>query len=183
MVEQMIMGAGKTTVVCPLLCLMLADGRSLVMQVVPPALLEFSRSMLRSRFSSILHKRVYTLNFERSSVIDSSIVCKLENAASMGAIVVSTPSAVKSYMLKFIEDVLIANDAGEKSRQEAQKEVRVGPRVFHMRREGVCIIDEVDVVLHPLKSELNFPIGRKEDLRSLPRVCLAPQRPAWQTST
>lgn len=43
LVKQMIMGAGKTTVVGPLLTLILGDGRSLVMQVVPPALLEFSR--------------------------------------------------------------------------------------------------------------------------------------------
>ncbi len=31
--EQMIMGGGKTTVVAPLLALMLADGRTLVVQV------------------------------------------------------------------------------------------------------------------------------------------------------
>jgi hypothetical protein len=31
--QQLIMGAGKTTVVCPLLALMLADGQSLVTQV------------------------------------------------------------------------------------------------------------------------------------------------------
>lgn len=34
-VRQMIMGAGKTTVVAPLLALMLADGDSLVVSVVP----------------------------------------------------------------------------------------------------------------------------------------------------
>lgn len=39
--EQMIMGGGKTTVVGPLLALLLADGASLVIQVVPAALLEF----------------------------------------------------------------------------------------------------------------------------------------------
>lgn len=39
----MIMGAGKTTVVGPLLALILGDGRRLVAQVVPHALLEFSR--------------------------------------------------------------------------------------------------------------------------------------------
>ena len=39
------MGAGKTTVVAPLLALMLADGKSLIMSVVPKALLEMSRYM------------------------------------------------------------------------------------------------------------------------------------------
>lgn len=69
MVKQMIMGAGKTTVVGPLLALMLGDGKSLVAQVVPPALLEFSRSIMRSTFSSIMHKRVYTLHCERASKV------------------------------------------------------------------------------------------------------------------
>ena len=63
--EQMIMGGGKTTVVAPLLALMLADGASLVAQVVPAALLEFSRTCLRERFSTVLTKSVYTFHFDR----------------------------------------------------------------------------------------------------------------------
>ena len=33
---------------------------------------------------------------------------------------------------------------------------------------GHCIIDEVDLVLHPLRSELNFPVGPKEQLDFAP---------------
>jgi hypothetical protein len=44
-VKQMIMGAGKTTVIAPLLALMLGDGESLVLSVVPKALLEMSRNV------------------------------------------------------------------------------------------------------------------------------------------
>ena len=36
--------------------------------------------------------------------------------------------------------------------------------ILELFRAGVCIMDEVDWVLHPLKSELNFPIGEKNDL-------------------
>lgn len=39
-VKQLLMGAGKTTVITPLLALFLADAKSLVAVVVPPALLE-----------------------------------------------------------------------------------------------------------------------------------------------
>ena len=42
LVKQMIMGAGKTTVVSPLICLMMAHGDYLVVQCVPPALLPMS---------------------------------------------------------------------------------------------------------------------------------------------
>jgi hypothetical protein len=46
----------QTTVIGPLLALILADGSRLVTQVVPSALLEFSRSIMRSRFTHIISK-------------------------------------------------------------------------------------------------------------------------------
>ena len=157
-------GAGKTTVISPLVCLLLADGEHLVTQVVPSALLEFSRSVLRSTFSSIMPKRVYTFAFERSSAIDGVLYKKLENARKHAAVVVTTPSSVKSLLLKFIESVFRANDPGDKQQRETAKEVKEALRIFQLLRNGVTLMDEVDVVLHPLKSELNFPVGRKEDL-------------------
>ena len=132
--------------------------------MVPAALLEFSRSVLRSTFSSIMPKRVYTFAFERSSVIDAVLFKKLENARKHAAVVVTTPASVKSLMLKFIESVIRANDTGDKQQKEVHKEVKEALRIFDLLRGGVALMDEVDVVLHPLKSELNFPIGRKEDL-------------------
>ena len=108
MVQQMIMGAGKTTVVGPLLTLMLADGDRLVTQVMPGALLEQTRTVLRSRFSStIMPKRVYTLEFERS--VEDSVQAvdmiwkKLDSARRSGYVIVSSPESMKSFMLKFVE--------------------------------------------------------------------------------
>lgn len=94
---------GKTTIVCPLLTLMLADGDNLILQVVPPALLELSRSVMRSTFSSIMHKRVYSLQFDRSSVIDARLSKKLLTAKITKGVVITTPTAVKSIMLKYME--------------------------------------------------------------------------------
>eukprot|EP00906_Rhabdomonas_costata_P026113 RCo037232 len=53
---QMLMGEGKSTVVTPLLGLLLADRLQLVMLCVPHALLDFSRQALRDRFLP-LHNR------------------------------------------------------------------------------------------------------------------------------
>ena len=64
-VHQMIMGAGKTRVIGPMLALILADGISLVTQVVPSALLEMTRGVMRETFSRVLSKRIYTLKFDR----------------------------------------------------------------------------------------------------------------------
>lgn len=41
-------------------------------------------------------------------------------------------------------------------------------RILNLFRSGVLIMDEVDLILHPLKSELNFPIGPKLDLDFAP---------------
>jgi late competence protein required for DNA uptake (superfamily II DNA/RNA helicase) len=68
-VKQMIMGAGKTSVVAPLLALIVADGKSLVLSVVPKALVEMSRTRMRESFAAIMVKRIYTLEFDRSTVV------------------------------------------------------------------------------------------------------------------
>lgn len=45
-----------------------------------------------------------------------------------------------------------------------EQEVAELARVLGLFRKGVLIMDEVDLILHPLKSELNFPVGAKHDL-------------------
>eukprot|EP00434_Breviolum_minutum_P001422 symbB.v1.2.001251.t1/scaffold63.1/size477159/22 len=64
-VQQMIMGAGKTTVVGPLLSTMLASPEVLVTQVMPSPLLDQSRQILRSSFSKLTPKRIVTFQFDR----------------------------------------------------------------------------------------------------------------------
>jgi hypothetical protein len=45
-----------------------------------------------------------------------------------------------------------------------RQQVEICTRILAVLRAGSLIMDEVDLILHPLKSELNFPIGRKEPL-------------------
>jgi hypothetical protein len=108
-VQQMIMGAGKTLVVAPLLALILANGNDLVTIVMPTALLEQSRTILRNRFSAVVPKRIYTLAFERSCDDSASIIDalkeKLEAARRFRGVVVAPPESVKSLMLKFVEQL------------------------------------------------------------------------------
>jgi hypothetical protein len=99
-VQQMIMGAGKTRVICPTLALMLADGVSLVTSVCPNALLDHSRGVMHETFANIIEKRVYTFAFNRSAKADmdafvGALHRKLERAAKQRAVVCTTPDAVK----------------------------------------------------------------------------------------
>jgi hypothetical protein len=63
--HQMLMGSGKTTVVGPLVAMIVAESGSLVTSVVPASLLTFAQSVLKSTLVSTLHRRVLTLHFSR----------------------------------------------------------------------------------------------------------------------
>lgn len=51
-----------------MLALMFAQGSRLLLQVVPHALVEFSRNVMRERFSAFIHKPVQTFLFNRGVV-------------------------------------------------------------------------------------------------------------------
>ena len=259
--QQMIMGAGKTTVVGPLLTLCLADGDCLVMQVMPSNLLEMSRMVLRRIFTCLLPKGIFTLMFERGCdddpAVARAVVAKLEDARRGRGVVVAPPECVKSLLLKFVELLhglelsarlkgtigaggmdgmdgmggmggmggdmdddmpppmalpSIAREnslsrregiglglagglgaggamgmgmgmgmggnmggglksGGRRRRREEREEMQVAVKRSAMAQElakvirlwqgAVLIMDEVDMLLHPLRSELNFPIGDK----------------------
>jgi hypothetical protein len=85
---------------------MLADKKRLVLQVVPGKLLDMSRDVLRTLFSVAIPKRIYTLNFDRSSndlEAMERLHAKLVQARACASIVVSSPDAVKSLELKYVE--------------------------------------------------------------------------------
>eukprot|EP01063_Lacrimia_lanifica_P039595 TRINITY_DN8724_c1_g4_i1.p1 TRINITY_DN8724_c1_g4~~TRINITY_DN8724_c1_g4_i1.p1 ORF type:complete len:4579 (+),score=2099.61 TRINITY_DN8724_c1_g4_i1:248-13984(+) len=169
-VKQMIMGAGKTTVVGPLVVLMSADGKRLMMQVVPPSLLDFSRGVLRSTFGGLIPKQIYSFVCDRTAEIDAQVVSKFLRAAEARGVVVTTPSSLKSIYLKFVEGLdRIEDKARPPPPPEHETETRdLKSLLSFWRDRSVLVMDEVDLLLHPLKSELNFPIGEKHDLPLAP---------------
>jgi hypothetical protein len=46
----------------------------------------------------------------------------------------------------------------------AKSQAMLGEKIFEVMRGSVEIMDEVDIILHPLKSELNWPLGAKAPL-------------------
>eukprot|EP00961_Rhodomonas_salina_P160937 2166971-Rhodomonas_salina.2 len=148
--------------------LMLADGESLVLSVVPKALLEMSRTQMRETFANIMTKRVYTLKFERSTTVRPQMRLALQNAAQNRGVVVATPTTLKSIMLVYVETLrqLDEINQGGKVRASARENAELlGAQaaelagIIKLFNNGVMLLDEVDLLLHPLKSELNFPMG------------------------
>ncbi len=200
---QMIMGAGKTTVVGPILSMLLASSKALVVEVVPPALLEFSAGVLRERFSLCIPKTVFTFTFDRYQSVTPVLLAKLEIARSTRGVIVATPSSIKSFTLKFLElchnlerqknlilekkekrsynliqtlskmrgllglGISHTTSSAEMSKEEiaiARSQLQYCDKIFSIFRDSVEIMDEVDIILHPLKSELNWPLGLKDPL-------------------
>ena len=196
--HQLLMGEGKTTVIGPLLALLLADGKSLVTQVVPSALLEFSRSVMREKFSAIVRKSIFTFAFDRMSKVTEELHSKLSVARDTKAVVCTHPTAVKSFALKLIEMLIALEESFSQSTEQDEEapltgfalrmlrrfgisksarreyteeqiasmrhQCQLSVRILEIFRNGALLLDEVDMILHPLKSELNWPMGGKKVL-------------------
>eukprot|EP00439_Symbiodinium_sp_Y106_P005649 s3035_g1.t1 len=117
---------------------------------------------------------------------------QLFDAQRDAAVVCTTPAAIKSMFLRHLELLQLnhlhmntqkkykaemhkAKDSVSQTRlkkrmQDVNKEVEgnrvmagfIGDVLGMLRNNSCALIDEVDLVLHPLKSELNFPIGNFE---------------------
>ena len=195
LVTQMIMGAGKTSTILPLLALLLADSSQLVVQVVPAPLLVFTINVLRSRFSSVVSKAIFTFHFERATAVARPLLEKLQKAKDRRAVVTTTPTALKSFALRFLElahtlDYMSRAEPGKEHNigsllrnfgaklfatsstvtkpdekvQELRDQVRLCREVLELFGRGILVLDEVDTILHPLRSELNWPLGGKVSL-------------------
>src|SRR5690606_27692914 len=85
------------------------------------ALLDFTRAVLRDRFSSMLQRPVFTFEFDRYSNITAELRMKLEYAKSSRAVLVTTPTAIKSFMLKFVELMHNLDEQKNLSREKQEK--------------------------------------------------------------
>eukprot|EP00957_Ditylum_brightwellii_P117625 8971572-Ditylum_brightwellii.AAC.1 len=150
-----------------------------------------SRSVMREKFAAVVRKPVFTFNFDRGTRVTRDLYMKLCKARDSKAIMCATPTSVKSFMLKFIEMMrhLEHSKTGNKKKggffqgfnlsslarrfrdRSVVTELHVNPEdvyycteILKLFRTGVLLLDEVDLILHPLKSELNWPIGQKEPI-------------------
>lgn len=110
---------------------------------------------------------------------------KLQLAARQRAVVCATPTSIKSFFLKLIEILDELDHAVSAGQQRAgggglfglwrrrsssgetmdehqlRAQAGVGVEVLGQLSTGAALLDEVDLILHPLKSELNWPLGAK----------------------
>jgi hypothetical protein len=200
--HQLIMGQGKTTVVAPLLAIMLADRKHLVISVVPPPLMPSARAVLREKLGAVYRRPVYGMHFDRYSAVEPVLLQRLRHCARVRGVLLTDPASTKSMLLKFVEGLSALgadpndglggvaeqrepelahrlqrllglrrrrNRAVDRKRLgELRAETRTLAEVLGLFRSSVALLDEVDVLLHPLRSELNWPQGEKQPLSFAP---------------
>ncbi len=105
-------------------------------------------------------KRIYTLEFDRSSTMKPSTRRGLETAAQNSGVVIATPTTIKSIALCYIEVLQLLKNAKESNQfskvADLTNHASELAKVLHLFKDSVMLLDEVDLILHPLKSELNF---------------------------
>lgn len=146
---------------------------------LPSALLPMSSAVLRSHFSAMVVKPVLGFVYDRSVQPDPAattrLLQKLQSVRRRGGIIVSTDVAVKCAFLKYIElmqDLEAAEREGviegKENQQLLQDKAATAQTlgvIMSLWHSGVLLLDEVDLLLHPLRSDLHFPVGPKYALQ------------------
>ena len=125
---------------------------------------------------------------DRSDTADERLLARLEQARQRKAVILASPTSIKSFALKFAEMVFILDqhadasqmshggDAtaagglfgfilGNKKRAAGEQDVMtesdlakfkeqvaIFPKIMAVFQSGILLLDEVDLLLHPLKS-------------------------------
>ena len=89
---------------------------------------------------------------------------------------VTTPNAIKSLLLCYVENFSVLRGSAESSQLSSHSKYQRFLRDHQRLSEalglfvdhGTLLCDEIDLLLHPLRSELNYPIGAKFDIDFTP---------------
>ena len=161
---QLNMGEGKSSVIVPIVAVVLANGDQLVRVIVPKPLMAQTLHVLADRLGGLTNRRIYYIPFSRSlEVDDQKVAClrqiMLECIEEHGILVVQ-PDHVLSLKLVSVE------------KQLSQAE---DDRVAHMllklqrwlRSHSRDILDESDEILD-VRSQLVFTIGHQQHVEGSP---------------
>ncbi len=100
---------------------------------------------------------VYLSPFRETEDIDRALRL-VEDTRATRSILCSSPTSIKSVLLKLIDLGLKGLCSDMTNIEKLKKIVQI------FLDDAVAIFDEVDLILHPLKSELTFTLGKREDL-------------------
>ena len=73
---------------------------------------------MRERFASLLRKPVYTFTFDRFTAASPALLQKVVHARRLSAVMLTSPTSLKSFVLKFIEVVHLLESSADQDEEE-----------------------------------------------------------------
>ncbi len=180
-VLEMIMGAGKTSVLLPLLSALDTSGEWLNMIILPEALVASMSEQLSSQLGTAFARGVDVLVVSRQRYLrepDLKLLYDgLVRARLQSRTIITTNGAIQSLFLSFVDRL----SRYEKDKNQVSGEIEAFIKIFRFLREyGRLTIDEVDLALDILQAH-QFSVGdpislmRDKDkvLQTLPATILS----------
>ncbi|KAF2802615.1 uncharacterized protein BDZ99DRAFT_401210 [Mytilinidion resinicola] len=156
---QLNMGAGKSSVIVPIVAAALANGRRLTRVVVLKQLAPEMHRTLIAKCSGMLNRPIYLMPFSRSLKISKKqadgILALYEECMAAGGILLTQPEHILSARLMGYEKIV--SERSEK-KNAAQKLIRMQHWLSQHARD---ILDESDELLSPV-FELVYTIGGEQ---------------------
>ena len=165
---QLIMGAGKTTAIAPLIALLRADGEKISCMIAPKQLIGQLAAILRTLFGGAFRRSVTFLTFHRSHLTDAflqsrnttaeayleDLLQQLESTRKNRNLLLMTPETRHSLICALDEGLYLKKLSG-RALQLLRKIAATSRALI------VDTIDEIDQVLSP-RLEFNYSIGKKK---------------------
>ncbi|KAF2009480.1 hypothetical protein BU24DRAFT_473639 [Aaosphaeria arxii CBS 175.79] len=168
-VLQLVMGAGKSSTIVPVLAASLADTKTLVRVIVAKPQSKQMLQFLITKLGGMLNRRIYQMPFSRSVRLQPSDALKLremyQGCIQNRGVLLVQPEHLLSFKLMGIESLLSENGALAKRLLETQQFFDTVSR---------DIVDESDLNYSP-KFELVYTMGAQQPIEYAPERWLVIQ--------
>lgn len=166
-VIQMIMGAGKTSVLQPMLAILLASPDTLSTVMVPEALFEPVRAALAAVLGDAFETLVFHLPYERDRAQETSYLKSfydhLVEAKGRGSCLLLTPQEKYSILTSRDEAYYIATHNPSKEADERLESIVKICQFLELNE--IDQIDEIDTIMDA-KVIFKYPIGNREGVNT-----------------
>jgi hypothetical protein len=167
-VEQVIMGGGKSKVLLPLLARKKATGTNMVVVEVPRGLFETNCADLSATSRRLFDQKVFAFDFNRETNCSPDylelLYSRLIDVIVRKDYVVTTGDAVQSLELKYLEILLEPKPEEDAEKTIWNEQVSGLDKLVNLfRTRADAVIDEVHQALL-LKKKLNYTLGDGESI-------------------
>lgn len=167
-VLEMIMGAGKTSVIMPLLNFLYADGENLSLIVMPENLVPSMAAKLQQTLGESFKQILEVVSFNRQAKFNlkklNNLHIRLQKAIKGRKSILISNQSIHSLYLKFIEKL---STYAKQPFIELEKEINVFRKILSIFKEnGYTLIDEIHDVFDVLKSS-HYAVGTPEKIDSI----------------